>query len=702
MTTQEAWNQAQQDGPADGPLQTNMREFIIGTVVDASTFATLIAEKLAKGEMHNISLSTDEAHRFITQDAQPLARAGFTVELPPLWSQDNRRHPLSFEAQVRHVEGTINFQTLFNYDSRISLGDDPITEAELSTLAKASESLVKIRDRWLDMQNRKLRAVIQSIARRSQRYATAGQLIQMNIEAALDLPKEFNQAVVAQGLIGRILRVTAQHEFYQLIKPPEDLSHDLRAYQHRGYSWLNRLTSVNLGACLADDMGLGKTIQTLGTLLQKAQAGQQKPALIIVPTSTVRNWLNEADKFTPQLRMAQHHGPARAKTESELREQLQTTDALVTSYGTAVLDADLLSSVQWSGVVLDEAQNVKNPSAARAKACRAMPAQYRIALTGTPVQNHAGDLRSIMNFLNPGLLRHTAPQRREQSDRSTEGRTKLRDATRPFILRRLKTDPEIKGTLPERIEANVACALTVEQAALYEATLQDLEHELQNKDAFHRGRNILAVITRLKQICNHPAQFLRDDDSNPERSGKMTRLTELMEEIVANDEKAVIFTEYVRMAKVMQLGLEQHTGQRPHVFHGQLSTEAREQMTNRFAEQQDQHALIVSLRAGGTGINLTAANHVFHYDRWWNPAVENQATDRVHRIGQTKTVQVHKLICAGTLEEHIDRVIRSKAHLGDELVSAGDDWLREMSNEDIRQALRLEAHISQEEQEAIT
>ena len=691
ITTQEAWTQAQQAGNTDHQLPANVREFIVSNVVDASTFSTLIAEKLTKGEMHNIYLTTDEAHRFITQDAQPLAKAGFTVQLPPLWSQDDHRHPLSFEAQVRHVEGSINLRTLFEYDWRISLGDDPITEQELSLLAKSSEPLVKIRDRWLDIQNRKLREVIQSIARRSHHTATALQLMQMNMEPTLGLPNQFNQAIVAQGLMGRILRVSTQHEFYQLIKPPEELNGDLRTYQHRGYSWLNRLTSVSLGACLADDMGLGKTLQTLAVILQHAKQPSTEPALIICPTSVVSTWLNEAAKFTPTLRIIAHHGSNRAKTIDELAELAQTTDAFVTSYGTAYRDVDILASMSWHGLYLDEAQNIKNPRSRRARACRRLPAQHRVVITGTPVENNLNDLWALMDFANPGLLgpEQTFIERYQHPN----GQTKR--LAQPFILRRLKSDPELQLDLPEKIETDVHCSLTREQASLYTAVLSDLDKQLHQDEPSYKTKTIFSTITRLKQICNHPAQFLRDGNHDSNRSGKLTRLLEMLDEVFQAGDKAVIFTDFVAMARIIQDQITSQTGDTPRILHGQLSARSRDEVISQFQNDSKPKSLIVSVRAGGTGITLTAANHVFHFDRWWNPAVENQATDRINRPGQHKLVQIHTMTCAGTLEENIASIIASKRELATDAITTGDHWLRTLTGTQLRAALTLGARQQQ-------
>ena len=683
ITTQQAWEQARNNDPSN-PLPNDIREFIVGTVVDAGTFSETIATKLSQGELHQVDISTEEAHQFITKEAQQLVRAGFPVGLPPLWIQDNERHPLSFEARVRHVEGTINFRTLFEYDWRISLGNDPITEEELATLAKASEPLVKIRDRWLDMQNRRLREAIQSIAQRSRRTATAAQLIQMNNEAALGLPIQFSQAISAQGLMGRILRVTAQHEFYQLIKPPENLNGDLRTYQHRGYSWLNRLTSVSLGACLADDMGLGKTIQTLAVILQHTKRTDIGPALIICPTSVISTWMNEAAKFTPTLRIASHHGPNRSTTVEQLDALAQTTDAFVTSYGTAYRDVEILASISWHGLYLDEAQNIKNPRSRRARACRRLQADHRVVITGTPVENNLNDLWALMDFANPGLLgpEQTFIERYQHPSAQTK------HLAQPFILRRLKSDPELQLDLPKKIETDVHCPLTREQASLYTAVLSDLDQQLRQDQPSNRSRTIFSTITRLKQICNHPAQFLHDGDHSPRRSGKLTRLLEMLDEVFQAGDKAVIFTDFVAMARIIQEQITT-TGDTPRILHGKLPPSARDEVINQFQKDAEPKSIIVSVRAGGTGITLTAANHVFHYDRWWNPAVENQATDRVNRPGQNKLVQIHTMTCAGTLEENIANIIESKRELAANAVTTGDQWLRNLTGTQLREVLTL-------------
>ena len=691
VTTQHAWENAHDNAPLREEFPTDVREFIISTIVDASTFSDIIADKLSKAELHTIDLPVDLAHQFITQDAQQLAKAGFTVNLPPMWNEENDRHPLSFEAHVKHVEGVINFRTIFEYDWRISLGGDPITEDELSILAKASEPLVKIRDRWLDMHNRKMREAIQSIAQRSRHSATAAQLIHMNNEAALGLLPQFSQAIVAQGLMARILRVTSQHEFYQLINPPAQLNGELRTYQHRGYSWLSRLTSVNLGACLADDMGLGKTFQTLAVILQHAQRPDASPALIICPTSVISTWLNEAAKFTPTLRILAHHGANRSTDMEQLKHSAYNTDAFVTSYGTAYRDVELLSSISWQGLYLDEAQNIKNPRSRRSRACRRLQANHRVVITGTPVENNLNDLWALMDFVNPGLLgsEQTFIERYQNSNAQTKR------LAQPFILRRLKSDPELQLDLPDKIETDVHCPLTREQASLYTAILSDLDEQLQQDQPNNRTRTIFSTITRLKQLCNHPAQFLRDGDYAASRSGKLTRLLEMLDEVFQAGDKAVIFTDFVTMARIIQEQVSATTGDTPRILHGKLPTGARDAVINQFQESAEPKSMIVSVRAGGTGIDLTAANHVFHYDRWWNPAVENQATDRINRPGQSKLVQVHTMTCSGTLEENIASIIESKRNLAAEAITTGDDWLRTLTGDQLRATLTLGASRQQ-------
>jgi SNF2 family DNA or RNA helicase len=486
------------------------------------------------------------------------------------------------------------------------------------------------------------------------------------------------------------------------IPQPAGLHGQLRPYQEYGYSWLAFLRRWGLGACLADDMGLGKTIQTISLLVrEKEMAGKlSAPALLIAPTSVVTNWEREISKFAPGLQTYVHRGANRCKG-SDFLDAIQDRDIVLTSYPVARLDAETLQSIKWLAVILDEAQNIKNPETKQTQVIRKIEAEFRIALTGTPVENRLSELWSIMHFLNPGYLgvrkafreNFALPIERYHDEAAL---AKLKQLTTPFILRRVKTDPRVISDLPEKLETKVYCMLTEEQATLYEAVVQDVMKRIEEEDGIQRRGLVLSMLMQLKQVCNHPVQYLHQAGKGgtgaalDHRSGKLERLGELLEEILADGDRALIFTQFAEMGQILAEYLPRAFGAAAQFLHGGTSTKARDQMVRRF--QEDEHAppiFILSLKAGGTGLNLTRANHVFHFDRWWNPAVEDQATDRAFRIGQKRNVQVHKFVTTGTLEEMIDDMIESKKGLAQAVVGSGENWLTEMSTDELRKVVSL-------------
>jgi len=446
---------------------------------------------------------------------------------------------------------------------------------------------------------------------------------------------------------------------------------------------------------LADDMGLGKTIQTLAMIQRDREKGVKKAVLLICPTSVVNNWRKEAERFTPDLTVLVHHGIDRMKTTA-FRKAASSSAIVISTYGLLQRDIELLTKVPWAGIILDEAQNIKNPETKQSKAARTIRADYRIALTGTPVENHVGDLWALMDFLNPGFL-GTQHFFREnfytpiQWYGDTDASTRLKSLTGPFILRRMKTDKSIISDLPDKIEMKEYCTLTNEQASLYKAVVNDLQEKIENADGIDRRGLVLALLMKLKQVCNHPAQFLDDNSALERRSGKVLRLTELLHDIREAGEKTLLFTQFTRMGTLLQRYLQELFGEEVLFLHGGVSKKKRDEMVETFQKSSSNSPsiFILSLKAGGTGLNLTSANHVVHYDRWWNPAVENQATDRAFRIGQHKNVEVHKFITTGTLEERIDEMIEKKTAVAGQVLGTGEQWLTELSNNDLRNLIML-------------
>ena len=505
-----------------------------------------------------------------------------------------------------------------------------------------------------------------------------------------------------EGWIDDLLRQLRGGQRRETLREPPGFHGQLRPYQKVGVSWLAALHRYGVGGCLADDMGLGKTIQLIALLLHKrrrrgkaaaGQAGRGGPMLLICPTSVVGNWQHELARFAPSLRVLVHHGAAR--TKEDLAAVAAGHDVVISTYALLHRDEAALLEVPWEEVVLDEAQNIKNASTKAAQTARKLTARWRAALTGTPVENRLSELWSIFQFFNPGLLgsaeefrtRFAKPIERANDAGATQ---RLKGLVAPFILRRLKTDRSIIRDLPEKNEMKVFCPLTREQATLYEAIVRDSLRQIEESEGIQRRGLILATLTKMKQVCDHPALFLHDGSTPAGRSGKLARLSEMLEEALAVDDRALVFTQYAEMGRMLQAHLEAQLGQEVLFLHGGTPAPARDRMVRRFQhEHRAPPVFVLSIKAGGTGLNLTRANHVFHFDRWWNPAVENQATDRAFRIGQERNVQVHKFICAGTFEEALDQLIERKVALAQAIVGTSEAWITEMSTAELREVFAL-------------
>jgi SNF2 family DNA or RNA helicase len=486
---------------------------------------------------------------------------------------------------------------------------------------------------------------------------------------------------------------------------PEGFAGQLRPYQERGLGWLAFLHRFDQGACLADDMGLGKTIQLLAFLQHlKAEEELRRPVLLVAPTSVLTNWKREAAGFTPELEVREHYGPRRPSSEAALAKALDGVDLVLTTYGLVQRDSELLESVDWQGVVIDEAQAIKNPSAKQSQAARdlARPrkqGRFRIALTGTPVENRVSELWALMDFLNPRVLGDEAffRQRYRLPIERYGDMSSLRDLKArvgPFILRRLKTDKSIISDLPEKVELREWVGLTPEQVKLYRRTVDESLDAIARAPLGQKHGQVLALLTRLKQICNHPALALKEEAVGSDfasRSAKVQRLEEILEEVIEAGDRALLFTQFAEWGHLLKAHLERRWRQEvPFLYGGTTKTE-RQAMVDRFQEDpRGPQLFLLSLKAGGVGLNLTRASHVFHVDRWWNPAVENQATDRAYRIGQTNRVLVHKFITSGSVEERIDRMISEKSRLAEDIVGSGEEWLGGLEVGQLRELVALE------------
>jgi SNF2 family DNA or RNA helicase len=658
-----------------------------------------ILDSLQTTAPSNTAFSTGQAYTFLQEAAPLLQASGFRVLLPRWWG--GKRARLSARAKVSSGKQTgksrLTLDTLVRYEVQAMLGGQPIDRAEFMRLAALKQPLVRLRGQWVLLDEAQIEAGVRFFRQSSGELplADALRLGLDGAEATDGLPLE---TVRADGWLKTLLDTLQKPEKIESLPPPDDLHAELRPYQQRGYSWLAFLRRYGLGACLADDMGLGKTVTSISLLVWLKNNKQAvQPALVVCPTSVVGNWRHELQRFAPNLKIYTHQGIERSSGEAFAR-QLEGIDVVLTSYPLLARDRETLETVEWSTVILDEAQNIKNSATKQAQAARALKSGCRIALTGTPVENRLTELWSIFNFLNPGYLSSEQNFRRrfanpiEKLD-DTEAATRLRRLTTPFILRRLKTDPTVISDLPEKLEMKVYTTLTTEQGTLYEAVVKDvmerIEQADEDGDSMSRRGLVLSLLMQLKQICNHPAQYLKDGSLLEGRSGKLARLTEMLEEVYAADDRALIFTQFAEMGELLRAHLRVAFYDEPLWLHGGTKVKEREDMIRRFQAERGPKLFILSLKAGGVGLNLTRANHVFHFDRWWNPAVENQATDRAFRIGQMRNVQVHKFVCAGTLEEKIDEMIESKRALAERIVGADESWLTELDTASLSDLVRL-------------
>jgi SNF2 family DNA or RNA helicase len=594
------------------------------------------------------------------------------------------------------AEGMFTREALCAFSWQLAVGEDPLTEEELAALATAKAPLVRLRGEWVAVDPEQIRRGLELLRRQAEEPAqlSAGEVIALAAAHPDDLDTPLPVVSVgADGWLGALLSGTAERSL-RPVDPPDTLRADLRPYQQRGLSWLAFLADLGLGACLADDMGLGKTVQLLALeTVHRSRCPDAGPTLLLCPMSLVGNWQREAAKFAPSLRCYAHHGPGRLRGE-ELDAHLADVDIMITTYQTAVRDIDDLAGRDWARVVLDEAQAIKNDRSQAARAARRLQGGQRVALTGTPMENRLAELWSVLDFLNPGVLGSAELFRTRYAKPiehygQTEPAERLRTVTRPYVLRRLKTDKSIIDDLPDKIEIKQYCHLTTEQASLYQAVVEEMMPKIEQSEGIERRGNVLAAMTKLKQVCNHPAQFLHDGSLVGRRSGKVIRLEEILEEVLAEGDKALLFSQYTGFADLLLPHLSARFGQDLLYLHGQTPQQRRDEMVQAFQSDEGPPIFLLSLKAGGTGLNLTAASHVIHLDRWWNPAVENQATDRAFRIGQRRNVQVRKFICTGTLEERIDQMMEQKKALADLVVGDGEGWLTELSTQDLRSVFAL-------------
>ncbi|WP_042367233.1 DEAD/DEAH box helicase [Streptacidiphilus neutrinimicus] len=669
----------------------------------------LVAVLADEGRPQGRWLDRSEALTFLRDAAPRLAEAGFEVLLPSWW-----REPPSLglllaarpaQAGVVEQESTVGRDELLAFQWQLALGGEPLTVEELALLTDAKDTLVQLRGRWVVADPERLAAATAFLSREGSGEMAVSEVLGL----MLDAREPAGLPVLAVEVEGRlrelITRLSGGSEdgteggsadgsgsttaagAPAPVPLPEGFTAELRPYQHDGVAWLAQLARLGLGGVLADDMGLGKTVQTLALLAAEYAGGTGAPpgapTLVVVPMSLLGNWERECARFAPMLRVHVHHG-ARRGGAARVREAALGADVVLTTYGLAARDFTALRAVAWHRVVADEAQHLKNAATLQSRAVRALPATHRVALTGTPVENRLADLHSLLDFANPGLFgtaeqfkeRYSVAIERNASERAT---ALLRRRTEPFVLRRVKTDPAIAAELPRKQEMTVLCNLTVEQAALYRAVVTRLLQRIKGfgytRDLERRG-SVLAALTRLKQVCDHPALFTGEGARGGAvrvagRSGKVALLEEILEQALAEGDTTLCFTQYAQFGKLLQPYLRRRLGCRVRFLHGGVPEPERRALVDAFQEDGEPSVFLLSLKAGGTGLNLTAANQVVHLDRWWNPAVEEQATDRAFRIGQRRDVQVRRLVCVGTVEERVDELLTAKRALADAVIGEG-------------------------------
>jgi hypothetical protein len=599
-------------------------------------------------------------------------------------------------AQPKDAAGSGRFSAAAIVDWSVVVDDTPVDEALLERAAASGAGLINVNGRWVRLDRADARRALANLAEHRRDHAELSALDLLRLAAELAAAEEAQPtgdtpAIAATGWLGDLLQGLPDATLAEGVEPA-GFRATLRPYQRRGLGWLQFLHRVGLGGCLADDMGLGKTPTTLAHL-----AALPGPHLVICPLSVVRNWEAEAARFTPMLRVAVHHGTGRSDATTFANVVAQH-DLVITTYHVAARDIDTLRAVRWVGVVFDEAQAVKNPETRTAKALRTLPAEQHIALTGTPVENRLSELWSIMSMVTPGLLGNLNQFRQRfatpiERNRDVVAAAALRQLTSPFLLRRTKADKSLVPDLPDKVEQLAWASLTREQAGMYQGVVDQLLADAEQATGMRRRGLVLAALTRLKQICNHPAHALGDGSRLGGRSGKLTRFDELITDLLDAGEQALVFTQFREMGLLLQRHLHERFALPTPFLHGGVSKTGRDRMVDEFQAGSASPLLLVSLKAGGTGLNLTAASRVVHYDRWWNPAVEDQATDRAWRIGQSRSVFVHKLVCQGTIEERVDAMINDKRALADAVVgTTGEAWLSELSTDQLRDLIVLDHH----------
>ncbi|MBR0312774.1 MAG: DEAD/DEAH box helicase [Oscillospiraceae bacterium] len=678
------------------PLQYALTEYrtqreklleLLSCLNRAAEVSGLVAEFMESGEMfHMLRLTAAEAYAFLTQ-IEAIENAGILCRIPNWWKKKAAAVRLTLRLG-EEKPSMLGFDSLISVQPRLEVDGVALTEEDIRSLLAQSEGLALLKGKWVAVDHARLRALLNEMEASPESLTL---LDALRLELGTGKPAADIGALVSNGeWLGALLRRLRRPETIRSAVLPRSFHAQLRPYQKTGYTWLRYMDELGFGACLADDMGLGKTVQVLAYLEKLRKTKKEARVLLIVPASLLGNWEMEAERFAPDMERCVLHG----KPSAALSAELEAGGAFltITTYGIAARLKDL-QAVNWDCVILDEAQAIKNPLTKQTREIKKLPCRMRIAMTGTPIENDLTNLWSLFDFLNKGLLGSSEEFRRycARLREHPEGYARLKAMVAPFLLRRMKTDKRIIEDLPDKLEMNDYVTLSKRQVVLYRKTVSDMERRILESEGIERRGIVLGTILRLKQICNHPDQYLGQDAFAEEDSGKLQMLRELCETIRDKRERVLVFTQFREITDALSRFLTEVFGMPGQVLDGGTPVPARKKIVETFQGERYVPYLVLSVRAGGTGLNLTKASHVIHFDRWWNPAVENQATDRAYRIGQTERVMVHKLVCRGTIEEKIDAMIEGKKELAESVIGGGaEKWLTELNNDELLQMLRLD------------
>jgi SNF2 family DNA or RNA helicase len=670
---------------------------LLSTVNKASEKSTFISELVDSGEIfHPIGLSTREAYTFL-KEIPVYEESGILCRMPNWWK--NKSDSLKLAVSVGNKNPSrVNLEALVDFDAELLLGGEAIDVVQLKKLLSEAEGLAFIKGKWVEVNHEKLKVLLKAYEQ-AQKMVNKNELsivealrFKLNAEKVMNVPKDIFELEVTNGeWLNSIVNKLTHPDKIEPVNCGEDFHAKLRIYQELGLSWLHFMKSLGLGACLADDMGLGKTVQIIA-LLNYIRSKKAEKTLLVVPASLIGNWMNEIAKFAPLLKYYVIHSSENKNLENGIESYVEDYDLFITTYG-MLSKFDWLENVTWDSLILDEAQAIKNPGTKQTRIVKSLKANYKIAMTGTPIENRLSDLWSLFDFLNKGLLgsakefANFTKELKENQDKY--GR--LKQVVTPFILRRLKTDKSVISDLPEKIEMKTYAALTKKQVILYNKLVNDLKVKLGSaEEGIERKGLVLSSLMKFKQICNHPDQYLGQNSYSEIESGKYERLREICETIYEKRERVLVFTQFKEITNSLNDFLEGVFHHKGLVLHGETAVSKRKAMVDKFQGKEYVPFMVLSIKAGGVGLNLTAANHVIHFDRWWNPAVENQATDRAFRIGQMKNVIVHKFITKGTIEEKIDLMIEDKTKLSKAIIpDIQENWITEMDNSELMELFKL-------------